>query len=424
MDEATTTELLQARDRSSALRMGMVEVISILWPDWLKAIEQQLGKRMSQIPDDILLAYLQAACKIHTEERAASPNDINELERACRDVGIPIQDGTSHAGIAAAIRTSFNTLVQRNRELTKERNAARKAAGTSKATDTRRLKDMESSAGRPSKSVPFDLGDGKSDGVQQRLPGVFDIDDMDIDTSVPSLEDKEEQERKQAEQLEHAEELLTIPEEIRKRIAAGVKSTTPRFMADIVSITDSAEISEAWEKAQRRGKGDISFINAQDKHRPRGALLVPKPVLRDQIPGFSTSPWGRALEFGYRGGRLFDIATVLRKLGSSVVAVSFKEYAVEVIVSEAQGHYGLVIALSDGSEWYDTGAFVQELAVDSDVSKIVIIECQANCSEEMVRTLGEISRMRGWKSPVGVMRVALTSWLASGISRAADVPLG
>lgn len=423
MEDDATRALLMSQDRVTSLRLGMVEVIAKLWPEWLHSIEEQLGKRLSEIPDNILLAYLAAAASIHSTDSGVSPTDMNELERALRDCGIPVKGGMSHANIAASIRSSVASLKSANAELTKQRNEARRAAKTGKPTDTQKLGWAESSSAKGSANLPFDLGNAKSSGKQQALPGVFDIDDMDLDDLTGNKEKKVDG-KTQEELVAEAEELLAVPQDILKRIRMGVKTTTPRFMSDIVSIADSADVAEVWEKSQRRGGGDVSFINAQDKHRSRGALIVPKPPLRDEISGFGESPWGRALEFGYRGGRLFDVATVLRKLGPAVVAVSFKEYAVEVIVSEAQGHYGLVVALSDGGEWYDTGGFVQELAVDSDVSKVVIVECQSGTGEVMAEVLKEMSQVRNWRSPVGVMRVPLGSWLSSGISRAVDVPLG
>lgn len=417
MEEDYTQALLTSQDRVTGLRMGLVEIIAVLWPDWMKSVEAQLGKRLSEIPDNILLSYMSAASSIHTKEAEGSPNDLNELERALRDSGIHVEAGSSHAAMAAAIRTAVATLKSSNAELKKQRNDARKAAKTAKPTDTAKLSWAESSGGGTGK-VPFDLGAAKSGSAkQQKLPGVFDIDDMDLDDPV-------EEKESTPEVVAEAEEILAVPKEILARIRAGVKTTTPRFMSDIVTISDSAELAGIWERNQRRGGGDVSFINAQDKHRSRGALIVPKPPLRDSIPGFSTSPWGRALEFGYRGGRLFDVAAVFRKAVTSIVAVSFKENAVQIIANEAQGHYGIVLALGDSDEWYDTVDLVRELALESDVSKVVVIECVAGSSQAVREALLRSRRERRWRSPVAVMQIPLPTWLASGISSAITVPLG
>lgn len=417
------TELLE---RLSGVRVGLAAMMRRSYPAHVSGVEKSLGGHLSDLPDSVLLGYLEAFSLMSTAGRVSTPNDLHEIVRALRDSGFPMEDDSTAVDMAVAIRGGFQAAKYDNERLRKNNRRGQKGPKNGGAHAIQR--DL-------SWAEPQD-SDGNSLTSEQR-PEETDTAKADTPKSTGKKSpNKGRPEAKKSTEKpgqgrmpwggqQDAPPAPRDPETTAKfeALQAALLQPAPKFMRDVVSELGSAELAAEWEEEQK-GAGNWSFIPPQNKHRQRGALLIPKDPLRASIAGFGTTPWGRAIAQGYKAGRLYDIAVVLSKLADSVVVCGFSSHSVELTYRYKDEMCALIIGLEPGSDpWLDVEQAVGRfLASPGSVQDILVVPCPARSATAVVETLKSAAASEAWRmnSPVRVQ--GLETWVSDNGRGAEIIP--
>lgn len=379
------SELLE---RLSGMRVGLAAMLRRSYPAHVQGVEKALGGHLSDLPDSVLLGYLEAFSLMSTTGRITTPNDLQEVARALRDSGFPMPGDATAVDMAVAIRSGFQAAKYDNERLRKNSRRGKKGSGTEAiqrdlSWAEPQSNEPASTAARPKKAPA--QGKPRPDDRQTKLP-------FAEQPSAATQTDPETQAR-----FEELEGALVQP--------------TPRFMRDVVAYLQDAELASEWEKSQK-GAGNWAFIPPQGKHRQRGALLVPKEKIRKPIANFDTTPWGRALAQKYKAGRLYDIAVVLSKLSESIEVSAFHRHTVELTYRDNDELKSLIVGLEPGADpWFEVEKSVAEFLQSGSIRDILVVPCPANSEEIVIDTLKSAAVSGSWQmnSPVRVQ--GLERWV-------------
>lgn len=370
-EDALSSAHARLTDRIATLRVGVSEVMRHTWPEQSAGVEKAAQLRLSQMPDTLLLGYLLAFSELSAAgESAASPADMSEVTRAMKDAGLEVPDGATAVDLAVAIRGQVGAL----RERLAKAEAARPKPRRKK---TPIEKQMTWAAGNEGEQVGYPVEDTRDE----------------------------------------------LPDALRDAVTAVVEVPAPRFMCDVVSVLGSTTSASKWEASLRESRA-MAVIPPQSKWKDRGALLIPGDAMRSRIPGFANSPWGRAVNSELRGGRLFELALVLRGLEGKIMAASYRPHTAELTTRTPHGVSGYIVGLSAGPDpWADVEKGVKEM-LRAGIAQVTVIISPTSQVDQVVGTLRSAAADGGWEPVQAVVRVVpLPDWLATG-DAGASVALG
>lgn len=107
----------QAVSRVGRLRNQLVLAAKRAFPRAFGEAERAMGKRMSEVADEILVAYLETF--MGTSILAEEPEDVAELRQALNNLGVFVPDGADLREWAEAIRRHGDVVVPENAQRTK-----------------------------------------------------------------------------------------------------------------------------------------------------------------------------------------------------------------------------------------------------------------------------------------------------------------
>lgn len=354
-------------DRVAALRVGVSETLRQTWPEQASGVEKAANLRLSQMPDALLLGYLQAFSELsRSGDDTATPSDLSEVSRAIADAGLTLPEGATAVDMAIAIREQVGALQER-------------------------VKKAEASRPKPRR---------KKTPIEKQMTWAAGTEGEVVGDPVEDLRDD-------------------LPDKLRDAVTAVVEVPAPRFMCDVVSVLGSTAAASKWETALRDNR-DMAVIPPQAKWRDRGALLIPQGDMRERIGKFDKSPWGRAINSKIRGGRLFELAMVLRGLEGRIIAASYRPHTAELTTrTPQQGVAGYVVGLSAGPDpWVDVEKGVGSM-IRAGIPQVTVIVSPVNQLDSVVGTLQSAAAENEWDSSQTVVRVvALPEWLTTGEAKA------
>ena len=387
-----------SRERLTNMRIGAVGIIRRHWPTHLKGLEREMGSRLSDAPDPLIIAYLDAFASIaegHTDPKAGA-DPLADIRRALTDAGYAVDDNASAVELAVAIRSVVAALKESNENLRKQCNSRNIDAVKDSAWAASSNRKSTSGA---EKILSGQASKGRNKVVTQPLPGVLDIDSVNpLDEPSSSAEDAA---------VEPVPQLAPAAAAKVHNLLQEAKS--PVFISDIVGILDSPEDAATWVDDQK-GVGNWAFIHPQGKHRQRGALVIPTKQARGNLPAYRQSIWGRILDKGYSGGSLYVLGTVLRKLDKSIIAASYQEDAVAFSVSGGQTNTAVVVALTDKNNWYGTLTEIGSFNSSGQFSQVITICCPRGKEQALTQALSNAGKTYGWSTHTPVTVVSLTDW--------------
>lgn len=458
----TSRQSSETLERLGGFRVGVTTVLKRAYPGLVAGVEKSLGGHISDLPDAVLLGYLEAFSTMSQRGSVMSPNDLSEIRRALRDSGFPMDDDSTALEMGLAIREGFSAAKYDNQRLRKNKRsqpgATKGSAGIQRDlswAESQNFSGVKTKpaetpqnvpAGKPENNTPAGSETSAPQGSRKRrrkkkpntLPLFQDPANTtgtpEPTTAAPAVsEDRfaglteslipdELRDKEKVEPAPEISEEREIPAAILRGLETRLHLPAPVFMRDVVQTLGSAEDAADWEKAQR-GKGDFSFINAQGKHRQRGSLIIPVAEKRPSIHGFNESPWGRTLAQDYNAGRTYDLAVILAILGETLIAISYTKYTVEITYRGTTGLEAIVVALAPGPDpWADVESAVGELLNAGPFDSLTVVSCPNGSVNSVCDTLFGAAKANDWPdvSQVGIQQ--LTEWVTDRGRNATMVP--
>ena len=369
--EAVSHALARLTTRVSNLRVGVSEVMRHTWPEQARGVEKAAGIHLSQMPDTLLVGYLSAFSELsRSGDALEAPSMLDEVSRAMRDAGLEVPEGATAVDVAVAIREQVGALRSR-------------------------LKKAEDARPKPRR---------KKSPIEKQM--TWAAGDEGETVGDPVVDDRDE-----------------LPDNLRDAVTSILEVPAPRFMCDVVAALGSTTAAAKWETALRSNKA-MAVIPPQSKWKDRGALLIPQDAMRQRIANFDNSPWGRAVNSSIRGGRLFELALVLRSMEGKILAASYRPHTAELTTRTPQGVSGFIVGLSAGADpWVDVEKGVREMG-RAGITQVTVIVSPVAQADSVVGTLQAAAASDEWDSSQAVVRVVtLPEWLMTGEANAA-VALG
>ena len=397
----TNAELLE---RLSGIRVALAAVMRRSYPAHVSGVEKALGGHISDLPDSVLLGYLEAFSLMSASGKVTTPNDLQEISRALRDSGFPMEEDATAVDMAIAIRGGFQAAKYDNDRLRKNNRTKKGARSKGAEAIKRDLSWAEPQDDRPEKTAAVkETEQPKKQSPKERREfdqqSLFQNPAVEEQTTTPEpAEDIDEGKQRKFQELE-----------------SHLLQPAPRFMRDVVNHLRDAELAAEWQEFQK-GVGNWAFIPPQGKHRQRGALLIPREALTNSIADFSTSPWGRAVAEKYKAGRLYEIAIVLAKLSDTIVVCGFNKHVVELTYRHKGELRALIVGLEPGADpWLNLEDTVGNYSGDgtTSVQDILVVPCPAGSTDPVVDTLKAAKSAHSWRMTAPVRVQEMADWVTN-----------
>ena len=211
---------------------------------------------------------------------------------------------------------------------------------------------------------------------------------------------------------------------LHNKLLAAACIPRPVFIADLNELTGNTRTVAEWEQ-ETRSKPDrgLRFVAAKQRHKLRGALVVPHDYARTATVEFTDSCWGNCLEL-YRGGRLYETGVLLHHLGDSVVTHQAGPDTVALRLNQRKGIVGMVVVVNDkldkhGSTTRQLTADLDEL-VDERLFEIVVAVVNNEWYDTTRTIIEKAQQQHSWEP---AMPVTLTrTWeYAAGVNKPTSI---
>ena len=115
-----------------------------------------------------------------------------------------------------------------------------------------------------------------------------------------------------------------LDDDITQALIAASSIPRPVFTRDLVSITGSLSVVDAWEDLCRSNpsKYSVRFIAPKQRHKLRGSLVIPDASTRVSV---KPSDWWFKCVDSYRSAKLYELSEQLHSVGEEIVSFSFNE---------------------------------------------------------------------------------------------------
>lgn len=403
----TNAELLE---RLSGFRVALAALMRRSYPAHVSGVEKALGGHISDLPDSVLLGYLEAFSLMSATGKVTTPNDLHEITRALRDSGFPMEDDATALDMAVAIRGGFKAAKLDNDRLRKNNRSKKGARNKGAEAIQRDLSWAEPQTDQPAKKTGQKATAQKTTPSKQKRGG----------TQQPLFQPTPDETTSPAQEMSPAID----PEKQKKfgELEAALLMPAPRFMRDVVNQLRDADLAAEWQESQKDA-GNWAFIPPQGKHRQRGALLVPRGNVTNTIAEFGTSHWGRALAEKYKAGRLYEIAIVLAKLADSIVVCGFSKHVVEITYRHKGELRALIVGLEPGADpWLAVEETVGRYSGEGNtaVEDILVIPCPSGSADPVTDTLKAAKSANSWHLTAPVRVQEMADWVTND-GRGAEV---
>lgn len=94
-------------ERISSFRLGLAGIMKRAYPAHVKGVESAMGASIADLPDSVLLGYLEAFASMGKDGRKTQESDYVEIKKALIDSGFYIEDDATVPELATAIRSGF-----------------------------------------------------------------------------------------------------------------------------------------------------------------------------------------------------------------------------------------------------------------------------------------------------------------------------
>jgi hypothetical protein len=384
--------------RLGRFRSGIVSVIRRAFPSEARMAESSMGKRLIDLDDEILLNFIERLTTdaARRDEKLA----LKAIGSILSNYGFPIDINKPPVEWLSSITSHLQTITPPQPSLSdlfdlpdltgsspspevSEMSQATKTVTVNPASDLesasnaddQNLLNTESSladilwdgpAGNPdissswspspvvAKDYVSPSASPTPSGSVDSLATVFESDDSVVvrPQLFPSTPSKSRRGRKPRVSAEPASPFGgaslsgDLDDDLVQALIAASSIPRPVFTRDLVSITGSVDVVDAWEDLCRSdpSKYPVRFIAPKQRHRLRGSLVVPDSSLRVTV---KPSDWWFKCVDSYRASRLYELAVLLHSVGDEVVSFNFSEFAASLRLNSDRGLVGVLVMLDN-----------------------------------------------------------------------------
>lgn len=199
-----------------------------------------------------------------------------------------------------------------------------------------------------------------------------------------------------------------LDDETTQALLAASAIPRPVFTRDLVSITGSPSVVDAWEDMCRSNpsKYSVRFIAPKQRHKLRGSLVIPDASAR-----VSTKPsdwWFKCVD-SYRSAKLYELAVLLNSVGDEIVSFSFNNYCASLRLNSSRGLVGVVVVMDNRVDPADESATVLASELDSMLSERLTLIAVLTYSgedkdlDDLCETVVSLSVSNKWSVSVPVI---------------------
>ena len=206
---------------------------------------------------------------------------------------------------------------------------------------------------------------------------------------------------------------IEVPASVSDRAIEAIKRPSPVFTRDLITLgVGSEEEIAAWEQEVRDSNDTrVRFIPPKNRHRARGALVLPHAYRKDAPAEFRRSVWAQVLD-RYRGARLYEIAVLLQRVEPDLLSSDLEDTSVVFHLSQPRGTTAVVAML--GTDLERTGddraklVEIVERLSSSPLTLLAVTVTNHHALADVIAALDEEARERDWSLPCPV--ISQRSW--------------
>jgi hypothetical protein len=199
-----------------------------------------------------------------------------------------------------------------------------------------------------------------------------------------------------------------LDDDLVQALIAASSIPRPVFTRDLVSITGSVDVVDAWEDLCRSdpSKYPVRFIAPKQRHRLRGSLVVPDASLRITV---KPSDWWFKCVDSYRASRLYELAVLLHSVGDEIVSFSFSEFCASLRLNSDRGLVGVIVMLDNRIDRSDPAGQVLFTELSSMLSeRLTLISVLTYSGESkdldlLCDTVSDLAVVNNWSVSVPVI---------------------
>lgn len=144
-------------------------------------------------------------------------------------------------------------------------------------------------------------------------------------------------------------ENTSLPDDFINKLIDASSINRPMFIRDLSSIAKTREDAEKWEEICRLdpAKYPVRFIGAKVRHKNRGSLVIPANSRRMVGENISDNWWWNAVDL-YRGAKLYELGVLLNRLGKDLEDYSFTTDTSLLHIKTGKGLLSIVVLYGNG----------------------------------------------------------------------------
>ncbi|MFM7088740.1 MAG: hypothetical protein ACKOW9_04395 [Candidatus Paceibacterota bacterium] len=460
-----------ALNRVGRLRSGIVSAVRKAYPSECLQIEQQMGKRLSEADDEVLLVLLDSLFRTNTNkdlqivvealstvlfdlnlipEPSTPPRNwagllIANKDKKCicysdskvkndkteiQNTSTPTPDSLNNSATKSAtpLDQLFNTELELgwddvstlpenvdSRELTPTPLIELWPDLLGNSDDT----DMWS----PSPVLPS--GNKSPEGYEAPVlfenyvrPEIFTKKTKERKRGVPKKIPRLQAEPavKTSENVEiKIEDITNEADEIFNALYAASSIPRPVFTRDLINIVGNESTVMKWEEECRKHpeKYKVRFIAPKSRHRSRGSLVITEEIAKIKTKKQSMSWWPDTI-LKYTGTRLYEIAVVLQRISDELISYKIDDNVAIIRLTTPKGLVTLVLSMTDRVEVGEEGNVALHNAyLEATQERVTLIVFLSTTGEEkdllrLTSAVVDIANDTGIRPPCPV--VAARSW--------------
>lgn len=426
-----------ALNRVGRLRSGLISSIRKSFPKESAQIEQQIGKRLTDADDEVLLVLLDSLIK--TNNGKDTQIIMQSLAVALFDLDLIPTPDTPEKNWVNYLVSSKNKCKCKHITESKTKESANEVQNKIEK-DTKELKDYNKTPLSELFKTDIDLGWSDSSSnmnnnstekerkeptpLIELWPDVLGAtDDLDMwspspiininhkeNTDTPKLFEglvkpeitsKKPKERKrgvskktprvQAEPASIKYDELAL-DKVTEQISSDTSnalyaaSSIPRpvFTRDLINIVGDRSIVQKWEEECRQypERYGVRFIAPKARHKERGSLVIVEETSKIKTKKQSVMWWPEVIQ-KYSGTRLYEIAVLLQRVSDELVSYKLDDTHAVLRLATPKGLVTLLVTMTDRTEKGEEGyTRIQESYKEIINERITLIAVLTTIGEE------------------------------------------
>ena len=140
------------------------------------------------------------------------------------------------------------------------------------------------------------------------------------------------------------EENNSMSNDFINKIIEAASINRPMFIRDLSAVASTRENAEKWEEICRLdpARYPVRFIGAKVRHKNRGSLVIPANSKRMVGENITDNWWWNAVDL-YRGAKLYELGVLLNRIGKDLKDFSFTADSSLLHIDTKKGLLSIVV---------------------------------------------------------------------------------